>query len=134
MSDHPLPILRNQLLSLHKSLVLSERAVYEKEGNVIRSPYHFLQLLTEDARFAWLRELSQLIVMMDEAMEEKQPLSVERADAFVDEARVLLTGSQGSGGFGERYAAAMQRESAIATAHAELSKAFASEKGHPGLI
>lgn len=125
MNDHPLPTLRNQLLSLHKSLVLSERAAYEKEGNIIRSPYHFLQLLTEDARFAWLRELSQLIVMMDEAMEEKPPLSTERADAFVEEARVLLTGSQAGGNFAERYAAAMQRVPAIAAAHAELSKAFA---------
>lgn len=128
MNDHPLPTLRNQLLSLHKILMNAERAAYEKEGNVIRSPNHFLQLLTGDARFAWLRELSQLIVMIDEAMEEKPPISAERADALVNEARILLTGSEQSGGFVERYAAMIQREpavAAVAAAHAEISKAFA---------
>jgi len=125
MNDHPLPALRNQLLSLHKILMLAERALYEKEGNVIQGPNHFLQLLTGDARFAWLRELSQLIVMIDEAMEEKPPITTERADALVNEARVLLTGSNESGSFAEKYAAMMKRVPSIATAHAEISKAFA---------
>ena len=125
MIDHPLPSLRHQLLSLHKILMLAERALYEKEGNVIRSPNHFLQLLTGDVRFAWLRELSQLIVMIDEAMEEKPPITTERADALVNEARVLLTGSNESGLFAASYAAMMERVPSIATAHAEISKAFA---------
>ena len=125
MNDHPLPTLRNQLLSLHKILMNAERAAYEKEGNVIRSPHHFLQLLTGDARFAWLRELSQLIVMIDEAMEEKPPISAERADALVNEARKLLKGSGQTGGFAARYAAMMQRDPAVAAAHAEIRKAFA---------
>lgn len=126
MNDHPLPALRNQLLSLHKILMLAERAAYEREGNVIRSPNHFLQLLTGDARFAWLRELSQLIVMMDEAMEEKPAISTERADALVNEARLLLTGSEELGSFAARYASMMQREPAVASAHAEISRAFVS--------
>jgi hypothetical protein len=126
MNDHPLPALRNQLLTLHKTLMLTERAAYESEGNVIRSPNHFLQLLTGDERFAWLRELSQLIVMIDEAMEEKPAIPAARADALVNEAQVLLTGANASGGFAARYAAMMEREPAIASAHAEISKAFAS--------
>ncbi|MBL9144498.1 MAG: hypothetical protein JNM99_12535 [Verrucomicrobiaceae bacterium] len=125
MNDHPLPTLRNQLLSLHKILMLAERALYEKEGNVIQGPNHFLQLLTGDARFAWLRELSQLIVMIDEAMEEKPPITTERKDALVNEARLLLTGSNESGSFASKYAAMMERVPSIATAHAEISKAFA---------
>ncbi|MCP5557195.1 MAG: hypothetical protein H7A55_05540 [Verrucomicrobiaceae bacterium] len=127
MKDHPLPALRNQLLSLHKILMLAERAAYEKEGNVIQSPNHFLQLLTGDVRFAWLRELSQLIVMIDEAMEEKPPITAERADALVEEARILLTGSNESGNFAGRYGAMLEREPAVATAHAEISKAFPSQ-------
>ncbi len=124
MQDHPLPALRNQLLSLHKILMLAERAEYEKEGNKIQGPNHLLQLLTGDPRFAWLRELSQLIVMIDEAMEEKPPISKERADALVEESRILLTGSNESGSFAEKYAATMQRVPSIAAAHAEISKAF----------
>jgi len=124
MNDHPLPKLRNQLLSLHKILMVAERAVYEKEGNVIQSPNHFLQLLMTDERFAWLRELSQLIVVIDEAMEEKPPITRERADALVHEAQLLLTGQEKAGAFAARYAVLMQRVPSIATANAEISKHF----------
>ena len=115
MNDHPLPSLRNQLLSLHKLLMNTERASYEKEGNVIESPMQFLQLLMEHERFAWLRQLSQLVVMMDEAMEEKPPIA---------KARHLLMGSEEPGSFAVRYAEAREREAAVAAAHAEISKNF----------
>ncbi len=126
MNEHPLPKLRNQLLSLHKILMLAERAMYEKEGNIIQSPNHLLQLLMTDERFAWLRELSQLIAVIDEAMEEKPPMTRERADALVQEAKLLLQGGQKEGSFATRYAALMQRVPSIATANAEICKNFAS--------
>lgn len=124
MTDHPLPSLRNQLLSLHKLLMNAERAAYEKEGNVISSPMQFLQLLMEHERFAWLRQLSQLVVMMDETMEEKPLISQERMDALVAEARHLLVGSEEPGSFATRYAAIREREAAVAAAHAEIEKSF----------
>ncbi len=120
MNAHPLPALRNQLLSLHKLLMNAERAAYEKEGNVIESPMQFLQLLMEHERFAWLRQLSQLVVVMDEAMEEKPPISKERMDALVGEARSLLMDAEVPGSFGARYAAMRARDSAVAAAHGEL--------------
>jgi hypothetical protein len=125
MNDHPLPTLRNQLLNLHKLLMNAERTAYEKEGHVIRSPLQMLQLLTEHERFAWLRQLSQLVVMMDEAMEEKPPITAERADALVQEARHLLLGSEEPESFAVRYAHIRERETTLAAAHAELSQGLA---------
>lgn len=124
MTDHPLPALRNQLLRLHKLLMDAERAAYEKEGNVIQSPMQLLQLLMEHERFAWLRQLSQLVVMIDEAMEEKPPITKERMDALVGEARHLLMGSQEPGSFAVSYAEVRDRDSTVAAAHAEISKSF----------
>jgi len=124
MNDHSLPTLRNQLLSLHKLLMDAERAVYEKEGNVIQSPMQFLQLLMESERFAWLRQLSQLVVMMDEAMEEKPPITKERMDALVSEARHLLMNSEEPGSFAVRYAEVRECEATVAAAHAEIAKSF----------
>jgi hypothetical protein len=124
MNDHPLPQLRHELLRLHKILMVAERAMYEKEGNVVQSPNHFLQLLMSDERFAWLRELSQLIVVIDEALEEKPPITRKRADALVHEAKVLLTGQEKAGAFAARYAVMMQCVPSIATANAEISKHF----------
>lgn len=125
MNDHPLPKIRNQLLGLHKILMLAERAIYEKEGHVIQSPNHFLQLLMTDERFAWLRELSQLIVVIDEAMEEKPPISRERADGLLHDAKLLLQGSDKAGSFATRYAALILRVPSIAAVDAEICKSFA---------
>lgn len=124
MNDHPLPALRTQLLSLHKLLMNGERAAYEAEGNVIASPMQFLQLLMEHERFAWLRQLSQLVVMMDEAMEEKPPITKERKDALLAEAKHLLLGSEEPGSFAARYAKARKHNAAAAAAHAEIEKSF----------
>src|SRR6218665_1209751 len=99
MTDHPLPTLRNQLLALHKLLMNAEKAAYEKAEKVTLSPLKLLQLLTEDERFSWLRQLSQLVVVMDEAMEEKPSITDERKDALVAEARHLLMDSTGPGSF-----------------------------------
>lgn len=124
MTAHPLPTLRNQLLSLHKLLMNAERAAYEADGNVIESPMQFLQLLMEHERFAWLRQLSQLVVMMDEAMEEKPPITNERMDALVAEARHLLLGSEEPGSFAVRYAKARKHNAAVAAAHGEISRSL----------
>ena len=51
--------------------------------------------------------------MIDEAMEENPPITTERQDALVEEARVLLTGSNESGSFAAKYAAMIQRVPSI---------------------
>ncbi|MFC5454379.1 hypothetical protein [Prosthecobacter fluviatilis] len=124
MNDHPLPTLRNHLLALHKLLMNAERAAYEAEGNEIRSPMEFLKLLMEHERFAWLRQLSQLVVMMDEAMEEKPPVTKERMDALVADAKHLLLGSEEPGSFAVRYAKMRKHAPAVAAAHAEICKSL----------
>ena len=121
MTDHPLPTLRHHLLRLHKLLMNAERAAFEAEGHTVRSPMHLLQLLTEHERFAWLRQLSQLVVMIDEAMEEKPPLSSERADALVREAQHLLLVGEEPSSFAQRYAALRHRDAGLSAAHAEIT-------------
>ncbi len=124
MTDHPLPALRHELLRLHKLLMNAERAAYEAEGNEVRSPMHLLQLLTEHERFAWLRQLSQRVVMLDEAMEEKPPLSRERADALARAARHLLMAGEEPGCFARRYAALREHDAGLRAAQAEIEKLF----------
>jgi len=60
--------LRRALLHLHKTLLEWERAAYEKiHGRT--SPGNLLTALMNDAQFAWLRPLSELIVRIDESLE-----------------------------------------------------------------
>lgn len=114
--------LRHALLKLHKALVDSERVGYEKTMGQIKSPNHFLQLLTSDPWFAWLQPLSQLIVTMDEALDAKEPLTAAKVDALVHQSKLLLVASENSDGFSGHYHAALQRDPDVVLAHAEVVK------------
>src|SRR5450432_1658118 len=132
ISSHPSPehedlrrrlsALRLALLDLHKALVDSERVSYEKTVGAIASPNHFLQLLTRDPWFAWLQPFSQLIVAMDEALEEKEPLTMAGWDALMKQTKLLLVASESGEGFSGHYYAALQRDPDVVLAHAEVSK------------
>ena len=120
--------VRQALLDLHKTLVDSERVTYEKTVGTIGSPNHFLQLLTTDPWFAWLQPLSQLIVAMDEALEEKEPLTAAGVDAAIKEANVLLAPSELGEGFSHHYFDALQRDPDVVIAHADVMKLLAKAK------
>jgi hypothetical protein len=119
---------RNALLTLHKALVDSERITYESTVGPIRSPNHFLQLLTTDPWFAWLQPLSQLIVSMDEALDPKEPLTGATVDAVLRQTKVLLTPSEESEGFARHYFDALQRDADVVMAHGEVIKALGGRK------
>lgn len=126
-----LSLLRLALLDLHKTLVDSERVTYEKTVGAITSPNHFLQLLTRDPWFAWLQPFSQLIVAMDEALEEKEPLTQAGVDALVKQTRVLLVASESAEGFAGHYFAALQRDPDVVLAHGQVAK-LVSPRQPPG--
>jgi hypothetical protein len=124
----PLVELHDALIRLHKVLIDSERAVYEKEVGPVNSPNHFFQLLTSDPWFAWLRPISQLIVAIDEAVDEKEALTSATVDALMSQSVFLLLPAKGDGDFGERYLAALQRDPRVVLAHARVSKLIGSGK------
>lgn len=123
--------LRDALLHLHKVLIDSERVGYEKTVGAIQSPNHFFQLLTTDPWFAWLGPISQLIVAMDEALDDKEPLTNAAADALANQAYRLLVPSDVGQGFSRHYYDAMQDEPGVILAHAEVTKLRKSRKAQP---
>jgi hypothetical protein len=116
--------LRNALLDLHKALVDSERVTYEKTIGGIQSPNQFLQLLTRDPWFVWLQPLSQLIVTMDEALDEKEPLTRAGVDVLINQTRLLLVASESGDGFSKHYFEALQRDPDVVLAHAKAAGLF----------
>ncbi len=124
--------LRNAVLKLHKALLESERISYEASIGPIQSPNHFLQLLTTDPWFAWLRPISELIVAMDESLEEKEPLTVVTVEAYVKQTRQLLAPSEIGQQFPRHYFEALQRDPDVVLAHAEVRKVLDVPKARPG--
>lgn len=117
-----LPDIRCALLDLHKTLVVSERVGYEQILGPIRSPNHFLQLLTGDPWFAWLHPLSQLIVAMDEVLDAREPLPSGTREGLLGQARHLLVPSEEGQGFSRHYFDALQRDPEVVLAHAKAVK------------
>jgi hypothetical protein len=121
-----LTTLRNGLLRWHKSLLDSEKAAYERDVARIANAGQFLQLVLGDPWFAWLREVSQLIVIIDEALAQKeQPPTPADAERLIRQARDLLVPSDTGSGFARKYNDAMQRDAAAVLAHGELMTVFA---------
>ena len=118
--------LRNGLLRLHKVLLDSERAVYDRDVQRIRSSAQFLELVLHDDWFAWLRELSQFLVWIDERLAAEEPADSNEAEVLVRQARALLTPDENGTGFEKNYFLALQRDPNVVLAHAEMMKTFAS--------
>ena len=110
--------LRNGLLKLHTVLLSSERAQYERDIQRIRSSQQYLDLLLNDPAFAWLRVLSQLVVLIDETVEADEAPSAEEAGRLVRRARELLSPADASGVFEKAYLQALQRDPDVILAHA----------------
>jgi hypothetical protein len=118
--------LRNGLLRLHKALLDSERASYEREIARINSSGQFLELVLHDPWFAWLHELSELVVLIDEMLEAEEATSVFDAGRLIGEARALLVPAETGSGFAKRYFEALQRDPDAVLAHAEMKKLLAA--------
>ena len=121
-----LTALRNGLLKWHKSLLDIERAAYERDVARITSTGQYLQLVIDDPWFAWLREISQFIVIVDEVLAQKEP-PPDAADAtrLIATARDLLLPSESGTEFAQHYDRAMQRDPAAVLAHGQMMQVFA---------
>lgn len=116
-----LKALRNGLLKLHKSLLDSERAAYERDIARISSTGQYLGLVLDDPFFQPLRELSQFIVLIDEALDRKEaPISKEEAEQLLKQARLMLVPAEEGSGFARRYFEIMQRDPATVLAHRDM--------------
>jgi hypothetical protein len=118
--------LRNSLLSLHKTLLDSERAIYERDIARINTSTDFLRLVLYDPWFNWLHELSELVVLIDETLDAKEPPDGFTAERLIAQAQELLTPNEAGEGFEKRYFEALQRDPDVVLAHARTRKLVTS--------
>jgi hypothetical protein len=116
-----LKTLRNHLLRLHKTLLDSERAAYEKDVARITSTGQYLQLVLNDPWFAWLLPLSGLVVQIDELLASDDPTTAD-GEALINQARALLKPDATGDGFQRRYHRAIQDVPDVLIAHVALGK------------
>jgi hypothetical protein len=106
------------LLELHKALLDGEREKYEQiHGRV--TAVKMLQLAFQDAQFAWLRSLSELIVRIDELLEARDAGDRD-FETLLATARTLLTTSGQATSFARELDAALQRDPHIVVLHGRV--------------
>jgi hypothetical protein len=118
--------LRNKLLYLHQILLKMERNAYEQVHGQV-SPGELLQLLIQHDQFAWLRNISQLVVRIDETLEAKDPVSLDEVESMLVNARTLFAPSENGNGFQRKYYDALQLEPDAVLAHAEVTEILAQK-------
>ena len=112
--------LRRLLLHLHKTLIDWQRAEYERLHGRLQTT-QLLQVIFDDAAFAWLRSMSGLIVRIDEALEVKPggEAEVSETGPLVAQARKLVAPEAGTP-YAQRYHAALQELPDAVLAHRDL--------------
>lgn len=113
--------IRDGLLRLHKSLLDSERATYERDVARITTTGQYLDLVLNDPWFQWLRQLSEFIVLIDETLARKEPPAApEEASDLIAKTRSLLVPSEEGTGFARRYFEVLQRDANAVLAHRDM--------------
>jgi hypothetical protein len=112
--------LRSRLLHLHKILLEMERADYERVSGRLTSG-ELLQLVINHVQFAWLRQLSALVVQLDELLDAEDPALPDDLQNVLGQARSLFT-SPADEAFREKYQAALQRNPEAVLAHSEVAR------------
>jgi catechol 2,3-dioxygenase len=114
--------LRTHLLALHKSLLDDARVAYEMDRGSVSSKGHLLQLVINDPFFAWLHQISEMVVRIDEATASDAATTEADARAIFDQVDKLLLPSESGDVFARKYYEALQRQPAVVLAHGAVKK------------
>jgi catechol 2,3-dioxygenase len=108
--------LRTRLLALHKALLEDARSQYEMDRGRINGAGALLQLVINDPWFAWLHQISEIIVRIDELATEAD------ARTMAEQVDKLLVPSENGDVFARRYFEALQRQPAVVLAHGDVRR------------
>ena len=118
--------LRQALLHLHKSLLDMERREYEKTHGGVTTGELF-RLVVDAPQFAWLHNISEFVVRIDESLASDEGVSEADAHGLISLARKIFAPTETGDGFQKQYFDAIQRDPAVVMEHAELVRLFNNE-------
>ena len=112
--------LRPALLTLHRHLLEAQRLQTERFSGRM-SAGELLQAASEDLRFDWLKQLSELISALDHAQANDDAAATA---ALLERARALLAPPDPETPFGKRYLQALQDHPNVVLAHRDVVAAL----------
>jgi hypothetical protein len=118
--------LRLALLRLHKTLLDMERREYERVNGHVTAGELF-RLVIDHPQFAWLHNISEFVVRLDEALAAEAPITPQDTSSAIVLARKMFAPSESGDGFQKKYFDAIQFDPAVVMEHADLARLFANE-------
>jgi hypothetical protein len=118
--------LRLALLRLHKTLLNMERRDYERANGHV-STGELFQLVIDHPQFAWLHNISEFVVRLDEALSAEAPITAQDTSSAITLASKMFAPSESGDAFQKKYFDAIQLDPAVVMEHAELARLFANE-------
>jgi hypothetical protein len=118
--------LRQALLRLHKTLLEMERRGYEREHGAVTAGELF-RLVVDDPQFAWLHNISEFVVRIDESLASEEGVTDTDAHLAIALARKIFAPTESGDGFQKLYFDAIQKDPAVVMEHAELVRLFNNE-------
>jgi hypothetical protein len=122
--------LREALLRLHKTLLDMERREYEKLHGKVNTGELF-RLVVDDPHFAWLHNISEFVVRIDEALASEPVVTETDTHGTIALARKIFAPTETGDGFQKKYFDAIQKDPAVVMEHAELARLFLNEPTDP---
>src|SRR5712692_7711656 len=110
--------LRLALLRLHKTLLNMERRDYEREHGHV-STGELFRLVIDHPQFAWLHNISEFVVRLDEALAAEAPITPQDTSSAILLASKMFAPSESGDGFQKKYFDAIQLDPAVVMEHAE---------------
>jgi hypothetical protein len=118
--------LRLALLTVHKTLLNMERRDYERQHGAVNTGELF-RLVIDHAQFAWLHNISEFVVRIDETLAAEEPVTAEYTATAISLARKMFVPTESGDSFQKKYFDAIQRDPAVVIEHAELARLFNNE-------
>lgn len=118
-----LAALRLPLLELHRTLLESERRLYEMAHGRVTAG-ELLNLALKHQQFAWLHPLSAVIVRIDELVEADETPTAADVATISAQLTALLTPSPSGTFLEQRYDRAIQNDPAVLLAHGNVMRAL----------
>lgn len=118
--------LRLTLLRVHKTLLDMERREYERANGKVNVGELF-RLVIDHQQFAWLHNISEFVVRIDETLAGENPITPDDVRTAVSLARKMFAPSESGDAFQKKYFDAIQNDPAVVIDHAELARLFHNE-------
>src|SRR5260370_226089 len=121
--------LGSSQFSLHQEIRqqwIREQSEYEREHGYVNTG-EVLRLVIDHAQFAWLHNISEFVVRIDETLTAKEPVTPEYTSGAIALARKMFVPTESGDAFQKKYFDAIQRDPAVFIEHAELARLFNNE-------